>query len=183
MLTMIVAMATVAASPFGPPPPLEQSLEMPPPITNPDWAVKPSGEDVARYYPERAQRLELEGRATVLCQVKVDGRLHACEVVEESPKDAGFGEATRLLAEHEFQMTPRLERGVPVAGSVRIPLIYKLPTRTEAEKQAERREREFVAAIAGHKATFTALGWLSLLLPLALVVLLVLAGRRRPTDV
>ena len=34
-------------------------------ITNPDWARKPSGEDIARYYPDRAQRMEVEGRVTL----------------------------------------------------------------------------------------------------------------------
>ena len=99
-----------------------------PRVTNPDWARRPSGEDIARYYPDRAQRLELEGSATVVCRVGVDGRLRDCEIAEETPADAGFGDATVRLAEREFRMTPKTVDGVPVDGAfVRIPLVYKLP--------------------------------------------------------
>jgi protein TonB len=44
-------------------------------ITNPDWARRPTGEDIARYYPDRAQRMEVEGRATLSCTVNARGTL------------------------------------------------------------------------------------------------------------
>ena len=40
-------------------------------ITNPDWLRRPSGEDLAQYYPERAQRLGVAARATL--QLHGDG--------------------------------------------------------------------------------------------------------------
>lgn len=190
MLMMIVAMAAVAAPPFGPPPPLEQALEMPPAITNPDWDVKPSGEAVARYYPDRAQRLELEGRAVVVCKVDVEGRLHDCLVDEEIPKGVGFGEATKLLAQNEFRMRPRLERGIPVESAVRIPLAFKLPETSDtewakvaAETAADQDAQAFAKLIAGNRTAITVFGWLSLVIPLGLLVLLALGSRRRPPDI
>jgi len=128
MRTALAAAAAFGLMAFANTPSGNPSLDTSAKITHPDWARRPSGEDIAQYYPEKAQRLELEGRATVLCKVGVDGRLRDCEVVEESPPDAGFGEATKRLAEETFRMTPMTRDGVPVDGaSVRIPLVYKLP--------------------------------------------------------
>lgn len=52
------------------------------------------------FYPERAQRLEREGEASVECRVLSEKRLEACKVVSESPPGWGFGEAAvhRLTA-------------------------------------------------------------------------------------
>ena len=49
-------------APPAPPPPPHVAV-----ITNPDWLRRPSAEDVARYYPTRAQNLSKEGRATIRC--------------------------------------------------------------------------------------------------------------------
>ena len=56
-----------------------------PVITRPTWDRLPTGDDLARYYPERAQRLEVEGRVVMVCRVKATGDLVACEVVSETP--------------------------------------------------------------------------------------------------
>lgn len=96
-------------------------------VSRPDWDRRPTADDMARFYPKKAQRLELEGRATILCNVQIDGRLSDCRVIEESPEGMGFGESAIKLSTR-FRMKPATVDGVAVAGaSVRIPLVYKLP--------------------------------------------------------
>ena len=135
-LTTVGLMAFAAETPT--PPGTETSAADQPGslITRPDWAGRPSGEDLARYYPERAQRLEVEGRAVILCAVKDDGFLSDCEVTDESPEGMGFGAATLKLAPH-FRMKPATIDGQPVHGaSVRIPVNYKLPDSSAPEPTA-----------------------------------------------
>ncbi|MES2034230.1 MAG: TonB family protein [Pseudomonadota bacterium] len=148
---------------------------------------------VSRYYPDQAQRQQLEGRASVACKVDVEGRLSGCVVTEEIPKGVGFGEATILLAENEFRMHPKLERGIPVEGTVLIPLVFKLPktsaaeraaiaAETAADEAAARDAKAFAGVIAAHRTALSVFSWLSLLLPLAPLVLLAFGSRRRPGD-
>jgi TonB family protein len=98
-------------------------------ITNPDWASKPNGQDVERYYPEGAQKKDLEGRATVRCQVTAGGKLAECAVVAEDPVGEGFGEAALRLSTL-FHMRPMTRGGAPVAaGVINIPIRFQLPAR------------------------------------------------------
>jgi protein TonB len=95
-------------------------------ITNPDWERRPSGDDLARYYPSRAQALNKEGRATITCTVTAKGTLTSCSVVSEEPADLGFGEAALRMA-RLFRMKPKTADGVAVEGGrVTIPLGFKL---------------------------------------------------------
>ena len=106
----------------APPPPPRPSV-----ITNPDWARRPSGEDIARYYPDRAMRMNTEGRATISCTVTAKGTLESCEVQAEEPADMGFGEAALRMSKL-FRMRPKTQDGAPVeGGSVRIPIRFNLP--------------------------------------------------------
>src|SRR5438309_362962 len=79
-----------------PVPPVEHRIEEPKPpappppepprpsvITQPDWLRRPSGEDFARYYPDRAQRMSVEGHATISCTVTAQGTLTSCSVADE----------------------------------------------------------------------------------------------------
>jgi protein TonB len=96
-------------------------------ITQPDWSRKPDAEALARYYPERAQRMSIEGTATISCTVNARGTLDNCSVVSENPPEAGFGDAT-LKASKLFKMRPLSKDGAPVdGGTVRIPLRWVLP--------------------------------------------------------
>jgi len=96
-------------------------------ITMPDWAQKPTGEDLADVYPPAAVQAHLEGRATIACVTTVEGLLADCKVIVEDPPGAGFGEAALALAAR-FKMRPMTKDGHPVAGgNVRIPILFRLP--------------------------------------------------------
>lgn len=82
---------------------------------------------MARYYPDRAQRMSIEGSATISCTVNARGTLDSCSVTTETPAEAGFGEAAMKLSKL-FKMRPQTKDGAPVdGGTVRIPLRFQLP--------------------------------------------------------
>lgn len=99
----------------------------PPVIVEPDWLVKPTGDDVSEHYPVLASQLGITGVATVTCGVSASGVLVNCEVVSEAPKGLGFGKAT-LEMTPLFKMTPQTVNGkAGDGGQVRIPLHFAFP--------------------------------------------------------
>lgn len=127
MIAMIFAAMLQATAATGldvpaPPEPPKPSL-----ATAPDWLRRPTGADLARNYPRAAIQRGLAGREVMQCTVAADGGLFGCEILEESPADAGFGEAT-LKMSSLFKMRPMTKDGQPVAGGkIRIPLRFVLP--------------------------------------------------------
>ena len=120
-----------APPPPRPQPPVVASPEPPPKratvITNADWLRRPNGDDLATYYPERAQRLGVSGRATLHCTVTAQGTLVDCSVASEDPADQGFGTAA-LKMTRLFKMRPQTRDGQAVDGaSINIPLVFQLP--------------------------------------------------------
>lgn len=135
-----VAVPDVPTIPPLPVPPVERRIEQPEPprapppepprpsvITNPDWLRLPSGDDINRYYPDRAQRMEVEGRVTLNCSVTAKGTLESCSISNEDPNNMGFGDAAMRMT-RLFKMRPQTKDGQPVSGGqVRIPIRFSLP--------------------------------------------------------
>jgi TonB family protein len=97
----------------------------PAPRYKPDWLRKPSSEDMAWAYPQRAQREEVGGKAVLHCLVAPDGGLANCQVASEAPADYGFGAAALALAP-QFQMT-RPPSDAKNPSEVTIPISFLTP--------------------------------------------------------
>jgi TonB family protein len=97
-------------------------------IVNPDWLRRPSGEDMAQYYPERASRMGVSGHVTMKCAVNVNGTVSGCLLVTEVPSDQEFGSAALKLAKL-FKMSPTTPSGLSVGGgTVNITMDFHPPT-------------------------------------------------------
>jgi protein TonB len=92
----------------------------------PKWIRKPSGDDLARAYPQKAASLGISGRGVIKCAITLKGDLTDCVVLEETPLGYGFGAAALSLAP-KFRMQPAIKDGAPVPGvSVTIPLNFRM---------------------------------------------------------
>jgi len=96
-------------------------------ITDPQWASRPTGDELADAYPQRALLAGKSGVVSLACTVLASGALADCMVAEEKPAGWGFGAAALGLTKR-FRLVPREEDGTPVGGAmVRIPIRFSLP--------------------------------------------------------
>jgi protein TonB len=117
----------------APPPPAPPVIapEKPPPprptvISNPDWIHVPNGDDFAQYYPERASRMSIGGKAVLHCHVSAQGTLN-CTVLSEDPPDQEFGSAA-LKMSRLFKMRPKTRDGAPTdGGEINVPIRFQPP--------------------------------------------------------
>jgi TonB family protein len=95
-------------------------------IGHPVWTQRPTGEDLARSYPAKAEKSRTPGSAVIGCTVAASGRLRDCKVISEAPARAGFG-AAALKISQQFQMAALSGDGQRTAGArVRIPMKFVL---------------------------------------------------------
>ena len=92
----------------------------------PALAPRPAAEDMSRYFPDRAQRMEVNGRAVLTCVGVKDRRPDNCQVVSESPLEYGFGDAA-LKMSRLFRYTPQTIDGVPSDDPITIPFEFSVP--------------------------------------------------------
>lgn len=94
----VLAMAAAFQAPDAPSKAAKPAVT-PVPVAEADWAKRPSREDMARFYPERATREGVGGDVSLACAVVKGGALSGCKVSIETPQGYGFGEAALKLVE------------------------------------------------------------------------------------
>jgi TonB family protein len=92
----------------------------------PYWIEKPDGADMSSFYPARAARQDLNGRARIKCVVAADGRLADCRVLSESPPGEGFGAAAIALS-GKFRLLPPEGPAGSAPPEITIPLVFEIP--------------------------------------------------------
>jgi len=82
-----------------------------------DWLANPSGDQASRYYPDAAQRMEINGVVQLDCRVTRSKTLEDCRVVSETPAGYRFGEQAIKLTQFMRMKAP--SRKEARAGLVR----------------------------------------------------------------
>jgi protein TonB len=101
----------------------QQAPQSPAPIT-----PTTNGESICpttpmfRYYPERASRSGITGKAVVNCNILSRGKLDQCVIVKEEPEGEGFGATAVLMAQCLFKVKPGQ------SGRMDVPIRFTLPT-------------------------------------------------------
>jgi len=73
--------------------------------------------ELAGYYPDRAQRMSVSGKAIAACSVTAEGLLVGCWISGVEPPGEAFELATLMLTT-VLKMKPLTRSGAPVDGGV-----------------------------------------------------------------
>lgn len=96
--------------------------------TSPQWVRLPDAEAFSAVFPVKAMNDGQDGHVVLQCEILATGALEGCAVIEETPKDYGFGAAALALAPH-FLLKPGKQDGKATRSAVRIPIGFKSTTR------------------------------------------------------
>ncbi len=92
-----------------------------------EWVARPSAEEAARYYPDRAQRMEISGRVVLDCRLTMEGKLEDCQVISEFPADYQFAERAIKLTQF-MQLVPPSKKDLRKGMTRRIlPTVFSVP--------------------------------------------------------
>jgi TonB family protein len=119
----------------------------------PEWIKRPSLMDLQSVWPVRALKEGYGGKVTLSCTVTVQGALRACRVVEETPKEGGFGGAALALSS-QFMMKPALKGGAPIEATVQIPIAFPTPDKATGSRLRPVTDTDFKG-----ERVFTDLPW------------------------
>jgi TonB family protein len=90
-------------------------------------ATKPVCPLVPRYYPEKARRMNVNGKAILDCRIEATGTPSDCQVVSETPPGLGFGHSALCMAPL-FKFSTVDESGASRVGKrITVPLTFKIP--------------------------------------------------------
>lgn len=92
--------------------------------SSPPFQRLPTPAEMARYYPQRALDVGMDGRAVIICTVSSSGALRNCSVASEIPAGFDFGAAALKLTQF-MEIGPNAPSGQPTAGArITIPLAF-----------------------------------------------------------
>jgi protein TonB len=92
-----------------------------------EWVTRPSADEAARYYPDRAQRMDVSGRAVLDCRLTMAGKLEDCRAISEYPADYQFADRAIKLTQF-MQLVPPTKKDVRKGTTRRIlPMVFSAP--------------------------------------------------------
>jgi len=98
-------------APTDAPPTTVAPIEVPSPLTPMPpykWLHRPSGQNMADYYPLAAMQQGVSGHVSMSCKVVPDGHLTACAAVAVTPPGQNFDYASLKLARYfQLDVTPK----------------------------------------------------------------------------
>jgi len=108
---VVVLLSVLAASPV---------LAAPPKF--PGYDKIPTGDDMVKFYPEKALDVGREGQVTLSCLVQKDRSLASCKVASETPGGFGFGDSALQLSK-----LFRMKKAAKPGSRLDIPIQFTTP--------------------------------------------------------
>ncbi|HWE98583.1 MAG TPA: TonB family protein [Caulobacteraceae bacterium] len=103
-------------------------------VVEPDWLIKPTGDQLERVFPPGAEAAGIGGRIRLSCKVRLDGGVDRCTIDQEDPPGWGFGDAALQLTPM-MKLRPKTINGQAVdGGEADIPIRFAVePDRAPPE--------------------------------------------------